>query len=191
MEAITLAQTVAPGGGFGLLSLLTWVPILGGFLVLALGARASAARWLSLLICLATVALCIPLMLQFQPIADLQFVERMDWIATFNIQYAMGVDGIAMPLVVLTTIITLTVVLAGWEVIESKVSQYFGAFLILEGLMIGVFCALDAMLFYVFFEGMLIPMFIIIGIWGGPRRVSIFICKPIVSICRCGPTRRL
>lgn len=163
--------TLAAGSGFGLLSLLTWLPIVGGFVVLALGPRAVAARWLSLLISILVVALCWPLTQGFEPIADLQFVERMAWIPAFNIQYALGVDGIAMPLVVLTAIITVTVVLAGWEVIEDRVSQYFGAFLILEGLMIGVFCALDAMLFYVFFEGMLIPMFIIIGIWGGPRRV--------------------
>jgi len=156
---------------FGLLSLLIWLPILGGFLVFALGERATAARYLSLLISVLVVLLCIPLTQQFEPIAGMQFVEKLPWIETYKIYYALGVDGISVPLIVLTAIISVVVLIASWEVIQTKVSQYFGAFLILEGLMIGLFCAVDAMLFYVFFEAMLIPMFVIIGIWGGPRRV--------------------
>jgi NADH-quinone oxidoreductase subunit M len=101
----------------------------------------------------------------------MQFLEHREWIKTFNASYHLGVDGFAMPLVVLTTFITPFVVLAGWTVIENKPNQYFAAFLILEGLMVGVFASLDALLFYVFWEAMLIPMFIIIGVWGGPRRV--------------------
>ena len=101
----------------------------------------------------------------------MQFVERLPWIPAFNSFYALGVDGIAMPLIVLTTFITPLVIIAGWSMIEKKPSQYFAAFLILEGLMIGVFAATDALLFYLLWEAMLIPMFIIIGIWGGTRRV--------------------
>ena len=101
----------------------------------------------------------------------MQFVEERDWIPAFNAWYSLGVDGIAMPLILLTTFITPLVVIASWTVIEKKPAQYYAAFLILEGLMIGVFAALDALLFYVLWEAMLIPMFIIIGIWGGPRRV--------------------
>ncbi len=103
--------------------------------------------------------------------AAMQFVERAPWIERFDAWYHLGVDGISMPLIVLTTFITPLVVIAGWSVIEQKTSQYYAAFLLLEGLMIGVFAALDGLLFYVFWEAMLIPMFVIIGIWGGPRRV--------------------
>ena len=121
---------------------------------------------------LATLALVVPLWSSFDPsTAALQFPENLPWIARFNAAYALGVDGISLPLIVLTAFMTVPVVIAGWSVIHARVAQYFAAFLIMEGLMIGVFCATDALLFYFFWEAMLIPMFLIIGIWGGPRRV--------------------
>jgi NADH-quinone oxidoreductase subunit M len=156
-----------------LLSLLVWLPILGGVGVLAAGeARPQAARWLGLGIALATLLLCIPLLANFDSSsAALQLVERESWIGTINAFYHLGVDGIAVALIVLTAFCTVLVLIGAWEAIEDRVHQYVASFLVLEGLMIGVFCAADALLFYVFFEAMLIPMFIIIGIWGGPRRV--------------------
>jgi NADH-quinone oxidoreductase subunit M len=155
-----------------LLSLLIWLPIVGGALVLALGARANAARWLSLAIALVVFALSIPLFTGFDYAATaMQFVEAREWIPAYDIQYRLGADGISVALIVLTTLTTALVLIGAWTAIDRRVSQYYAAFLVLEGLMIGVFCAVDAMLFYVFFEGMLIPMFIIIGVWGGPRRV--------------------
>ena len=160
----------------GLLSLLIWLPVLGGLLVLALGrgegASAGAGRVAALAISILTFVISIPLWTGFSlATADMQFVERAPWIATFNVEYYLGVDGFSMPLILLTTFLTPIVVIAGWNVIQDRPNQYFAAFLILEGLMIGVFSALDALLFYVFWEAMLIPMFIIIGIWGGARRV--------------------
>jgi NADH-quinone oxidoreductase subunit M len=159
--------------GMPLLSLLIWVPVLGGLLVLAAGEnRASLARWAALGISLATLALSLVLTAGFDSgTSHMQFVEMRPWIESFDIYYQLGVDGIALPLILLTTFITVLVVIAGWEVIQNKVAQYYAAFLIMEGLMIGVFSAMDAMLFYVFWEAMLVPMFIIIGVWGGPRRV--------------------
>jgi NADH-quinone oxidoreductase subunit M len=156
-----------------LLSLLIWVPILGGFALLALGnERASAARWGALAVALATFALSIPLYAGFSDTtAAMQFVEQSSWIPSVDSSFHVGVDGISMPLILLTTFTTVLVVIAGWGSVEKRVSQYFAAFLILEGAMIGVFAALDAILFYVFWEVMLIPMFIIIGVWGGQRRV--------------------
>jgi NADH-quinone oxidoreductase subunit M len=156
-----------------LLSLLIWLPMLSAAVVLGLGEkRAGMARGVALLGSLMVLALSVKLWADFTPgTAILQFVENHPWIPSFNISYHLGVDGIALPLVLLTAIITSVVLIAGWEVITEKVCQYYAAFLVLEGLMIGVFCAADAMLFYVFFEAMLIPMFIIIGAWGGPRRV--------------------
>jgi len=157
-----------------LLSLVIWVPIVGGFLVLATGSDRNAieARVLGLLIALATFVLSIPLFTGFDTgTAAMQFTELHPWIATFNVNYHLGIDGIAMPLILLTTFMTVLVVIAGWEVIQYKAAQYIAAFLIMEGLMNGVFAALDAALFYVFWEAMLIPMFLVIGIWGGPRRV--------------------
>ncbi len=156
-----------------LLSLLIWLPILAGIVVLLLGERnAAAGRWLSLVASLATLALCVPLWRGFDThTAAYQFVERLPWIARFNAFYALGVDGISLPLVALTAFMTIPVVIAGWRVITARVTQYYAAFLIMEGLMIGVFAATDALLFYFFWEAMLIPMFLIIGIWGGPRRV--------------------
>ncbi|RMF94967.1 MAG: NADH-quinone oxidoreductase subunit M [Gammaproteobacteria bacterium] len=156
----------------GLLSLLIWLPIAGGVLVLLLGQRFGAERWLSLLLAVLTFALSLPLWAGFDSTtADMQFVERLPWIPAFRAEYFLGVDGFSMPLILLTTFLTPLVVLAGWEVIKRRPAQYFAAFLILEGLMIGVFAALDALLFYVFWEAMLVPMFIIIGVWGGERRV--------------------
>jgi NADH-quinone oxidoreductase subunit M len=156
-----------------LLSLLIWLPIAAGVAVLLLGDRNIAAgRWVALAASLATLLLTVPLWNQFDThTAALQFVEKLPWIPRFEAYYALGVDGISLPLVVLTAFMTVPVVIAGWTVIESRPAQYYAAFLIMEGLMIGVFCATDALLFYFFWEAMLIPMFLIIGIWGGPRRV--------------------
>jgi NADH-quinone oxidoreductase subunit M len=155
-----------------LLSLLIWLPIVGGFGVLALGERAVLAKWLSLAISATALLLSVPLWEMFRTnTAAMQFVERSPWISTIHAEFYIGVDGISMPLILLTTFTTLLIVIASWQNVAKRVAQYFAAFLILEGLMIGVFCALDGVLFYVFWEAMLIPMFIIIGVWGGPRRV--------------------
>jgi NADH-quinone oxidoreductase subunit M len=156
-----------------LLSVLVWLPVLGGVLVMLLGdERASLGRFLALGVAIATFVLSIPLYSGFDPTsAAAQFVERSPWIAALRSDYFLGVDGISMPLILLTTFTTVLVVIAGWTVIEKRPTQYFAAFLIMEGLMVGVFSALDALLFYVFWEAMLIPMFIIIGVWGGARRV--------------------
>ena len=160
-------------GHFPILSLLLWLPIAGGLLVLLAGRIAPATvRWLALLVALVSFAVSVPLWTQFDAsTAAMQFAEKLPWIGTFNVYYSLGVDGISMPLILLNTFMTILVVAAGWEVIQYKTSQYMAAFLILEGLMNGVFSALDGMLFYVLWEAMLIPMFIIIGVWGGPRRV--------------------
>lgn len=155
------------------LSLVIWVPILGGLLVLAAGDKDPwGARPIALIVSLLTFLLSIPLYTGFDiTTASMQFVEKTPWIEAFGINYYLGIDGISMPLILLTTFIMILVVLAGWQVIQKRVSQYMAAFLIMEGLMNGVFASLDAILFYVFWEGMLIPMFLIIGIWGGVRRV--------------------
>jgi NADH-quinone oxidoreductase subunit M len=157
----------------GLLSLLVWLPIVGGLVVLALGeARVALGRWVALATSLLALALSVPLYQGFDTsTASFQFVEQLPWIPAFNATYHLGVDGISLPLILLTTFITVPILIAAWTVIEQRASQYFAAFLILEGLMVGVFSALDALLFYFFWEAMLIPMFLIIGIWGGPRRV--------------------
>lgn len=157
----------------GLLSLLVWLPILGGLVVLALGeSRVALGRWVALATSLVALALSVPLYQGFDTTtAAFQFVEQLPWIPAFNATYHLGVDGISLPLILLTTFITVPILIAAWTVIEQRASQYFAAFLILEGLMVGVFTALDALLFYFFWEAMLIPMFLIIGIWGGPRRV--------------------
>lgn len=156
-----------------LLSILIWLPILGGVAILAIGDRSPKnARWAALAISLLTLLLSIPLYTSFDAgTARIQFEELHAWLPAFNINYHLGVDGISMPLIILTAFTTVLVVIAAWEVIEYRVSQYMAAFSILNGIMIGVFSALDAMLFYVLFEAMLVPMFIIIGVWGGPRRV--------------------
>ncbi|MDH0868362.1 NADH-quinone oxidoreductase subunit M [Mitsuaria sp. GD03876] len=157
-----------------LLSLSIWLPIVCGGLLLALGRdnNAGAVRWMALVASIASFLVTLPLISGFDTsTAAMQFVENAAWIERFNIHYRLGVDGISMWFVPLTAFISIIVVIAAWEVIETRVHQYMGAFLILSGLMIGVFCALDGMLFYVFFEATLIPMYIIIGVWGGPRRV--------------------
>ena len=159
--------------GIGFLSLLIWLPIATGVVMLLLGERqAVLARWLALGSSVITFMASVPLFTGFDgSTAAMQFTERLPWIQSFNADYYLGVDGISMPLILLTTFLTVLVVIAGWTVIEKRVVQYFASFLIMEGLMVGVFAALDALLFYVFWEAMLIPMFIIIGVWGGPRRV--------------------
>jgi NADH-quinone oxidoreductase subunit M len=154
------------------------LPIVGGFAVLLSGRESAdagagrVARILALGIAVLVFLLSVPMYLGFDSTtADMQFVERAPWITQFNVEYFLGIDGISLPLILLTTFLTPVIVLAGWKVIEKRPAQYFGAFLILEGLMIGTFAALDALLFYVFWEAMLVPMFLIIGIWGGERRV--------------------
>lgn len=157
------------------LSIAIWLPILFGALVLATGSdqKAGYVRVLSLIGATASFIATLPLISGFdRGSSAMQFVERVDWIARFHIQYALGVDGISMWFVVLTAFITIIVVIAAWEVITEKIAQYMAAFLILSGVMIGVFSALDGLLFYVFFEATLIPMYIIIGVWGGPERIA-------------------
>jgi NADH-quinone oxidoreductase subunit M len=159
---------------FPILSLCIWLPILGGLWVIFAGSRVpnSAVRKDALLISIATFVVSLLLFANFDASSSsMQFVEQRAWIQPFDIFYHIGVDGIALPLILLTTFITVLIILAGWEVITDRVNQYMGAFLILEGLMVGVFSAMDAILFYVYWEAMLIPMFLIIGIWGGPNRV--------------------
>ena len=156
------------------LSLSIWVPILAGVLVLCTGddKNAKMARWLALVGAIAGFLVTLPLYTGFD-YADggFQFQEGFAWIPAFNINYHLGVDGIAVPLILLTSFTTIIVVIAGWEVIQKRVAQYMASFLIMSGIMIGVFSALDAILYYVFWEAMLIPMFLVIGIWGGPNRV--------------------
>ncbi|MFC5474312.1 NADH-quinone oxidoreductase subunit M [Paraherbaspirillum soli] len=159
---------------FPLLSLAIWCPVAFGVLVLAIGRddNPTLVRWLSLFGSLVSFAATLPLVQHFDNAAHgFQFVEKAPWIDRFNINYFLGIDGISLWFIPLTALITVLVVIAAWQVIEKKVAQYMGAFLILSGLMIGVFCALDGMLFYVFFEATLIPMFIIVGVWGGANRV--------------------
>jgi NADH-quinone oxidoreductase subunit M len=160
--------------GTPLLTLAIWVPILAGFTVLATGSDRNAplARMLALLGAVVGLLVTIPLYTGFDlNTPAMQFVELMPWIPRFNINYHLGVDGISMLFVILNSFITVIVVLAGWQVITNKVAQYNAAFLIMSGLLNGIFCALDGMLFYVFFEASLIPLFIIIGVWGGDNRV--------------------
>ncbi|TDQ44006.1 NADH-quinone oxidoreductase subunit M [Tepidicella xavieri] len=158
----------------GLLSLAIWTPILFGVVLLAIGRdeHANMVRWIALIGALLGLAVTIPLYTGFEVgSAALQFVEKAVWIERFNVHYHLGVDGISLWLVLLTAFITVIVVIASWESITERVNQYMGAFLILSGLMIGVFAAADAMLFYIFFEATLIPMYLIIGIWGGPNKI--------------------
>lgn len=159
---------------FHFLSLTIWIPIIAGILVLFLhrDSQKSQARWLALAGSVLGLLAAIPLWTGFDnSTAAMQFVERYQWITRYNIHYALGVDGISMLFVLLNSFTTVLVIIAAWEVIQDKVSQYLAAFLIMSGLINGVFAATDAILFYLFFEAMLIPMFLIIGIWGGPRRV--------------------
>ena len=158
----------------GLLSLAIWTPIAFGVVLLALGRddQVRSVRWVALIGAIASFLVTLPLYDGFKlGTAAMQFVEKAPWIARFNVNYHLGVDGISLWFVLLTAFINVVIVIAGWEVITKRVNQYMGAFLILSGLMIGVFCALDGMLFYVFFEATLIPMYLIIGIWGGPNKI--------------------
>jgi NADH-quinone oxidoreductase subunit M len=158
----------------GLLSLAIWTPILFGVVLLAFGRddQAHMVRWIALIGSLVSLLVTVPLYLQFDAAtAAMQFVEMAPWIERFHVNYQLGIDGISIWFVLLTAFINLIVVIAGWEVITSRVNQYMGAFLILSGLMIGVFCALDGLLFFVFFEATLIPMYLIIGVWGGPNKI--------------------
>jgi NADH-quinone oxidoreductase subunit M len=158
----------------GLLSLAIWTPIAFGVVLLALGRdeQAGAVRWLALIGALVSFLVTLPLYSGFElGTSAMQFVEKASWIERFNVHYHLGVDGISLWFVLLTAFINVIVVIAGWEVITRKVNQYMAAFLILSGLMIGVFSALDGILFYVFFEATLIPMYLIIGIWGGPNKI--------------------
>jgi NADH-quinone oxidoreductase subunit M len=158
----------------GLLSLAIWLPIVTGSALLALGRdeQAGTVRWLALASALASFLVTLPLITGFDSgTAAMQFVENFAWIERFNVHYHLGVDGISVWFVLLTAFITLVVVIAGWESITFRVNQYMAALLILSGVMIGVFSALDGMLFYVFFEATLIPMYIIVGVWGGPNRI--------------------
>jgi len=160
--------------GFGLLSVSIWLPIAFGTVLLAIGRddNPAAARWIALIGAVASFLVTLPLITGFDNgTAALQFQENLPWIERFNVRYHLGVDGISVWFVLLTAFISIIVVVAAWEVITERVAQYLGAFLILSGLMVGVFAAADGLLFYVFFEATLIPMYIIIGVWGGPRRV--------------------
>src|SRR5262245_9367550 len=162
-------ETTAPW-----LSLSIWIPILAGFAIMATGRdqNAPVARAIALLGAAVGFAVTIPLYTGFDVTTSaMQFVEKTPWIPRFNVNYHLGVDGISVLFVLLNSFITVLVVIAGWEVIQSRVSQYMAAFLIMSGLLNGVFAALDGALFYVFFEATLIPMYLIIGIWGGPNRV--------------------
>jgi NADH-quinone oxidoreductase subunit M len=157
-----------------LLSLAIWTPILFGVILLTLGRdeHATPVRWIALAGAVLSFLITVPLITGFDTSTSaMQFVEYVKWIDRFNVHYHLGVDGLSVWFVLLTAFITIVVVISAWEVITERVNQYMGAFLILSGLMIGVFSALDGLLFYVFFEATLIPMYIIIGIWGGPRRV--------------------
>ncbi|MBI3056075.1 MAG: NADH-quinone oxidoreductase subunit M [Betaproteobacteria bacterium] len=158
---------------YPILSVVIWLPIAAGLMVLAVGDRhAGAARAIALAGAIAGLLVALPLWTQFDRVASgFQFTEFAPWIATFNVNYHLGIDGMSLLLILLNCVTTVLVVIAGWEVIQNRVAQYMAAFLILSGLMNGVFCALDALLFYVFFEATLIPMFIVIGVWGGPNRV--------------------
>ena len=157
----------------GLLSLAIWLPIASGVLLLALGreSQVGLVRWLALLAAAASFVVTLPLISGFDSSTSaMQFQENLTWITRYNVRYHLGVDGISMWFVPLTAFITLITVIAGWEVITLRVNQYMAAFLLLSGFMVGVFCALDGLLFYAFFEATLIPMYIIIGVWGGPNR---------------------
>ena len=158
----------------GLLSLAIWTPIAFGVVLLALGRddQARSVRWVALIGAVVSFLVTLPLYFEFKlGTAAMQFVENAPWISRFNVNYHVGLDGISLWFVLLTAFINVVIVIAGWEVITRRVNQYMGAFLILSGLMIGVFSALDGLLFYVFFEATLIPMYLIIGIWGGPNKI--------------------
>ncbi|MGE4595183.1 MAG: NADH-quinone oxidoreductase subunit M [Gammaproteobacteria bacterium] len=156
-----------------LLNILIWLPVLGGGLVIAIGnKRSDIAKWVAVVIAVAVFALSLTLWTGFDTsTSDMQFVLDLPWIEQFNIRYHIGIDGISMPLIILTTFSTILVIVAGWEVIQNRPADYMAAFLMMEGVIIGVFSSMDAILFYVFWEASLIPMLLIIGIWGGQNRV--------------------
>ena len=157
-----------------LLSLAIWMPIFFGVVLLAFGRddQVKAVRWIALVGALVSFLVTLPLYDGFKlGTSAMQFVEKASWISVFNVNYHLGVDGISLWFVLLTAFINVIVIIASWESITTRVNQYMGAFMILSGLMIGVFCALDGLLFYVFFEATLIPMYLIIGIWGGPNKI--------------------
>src|SRR5712671_5656431 len=155
------------------LSLSVWVPIVAGLVVLAVGDRnLREARGIALLGAVVGFLVTVPLVAGFQAgTSAMQFVELEPWIPRFNVNYHLGVDGISVLFILLNSFVTVLVVIAGWEVIRDKVAQYMAAFLVMSGLLNGTFAALDAVLFYVFFESTLIPMYLVIGVWGGPNRV--------------------
>ena len=162
--------------GFPLLSLLTFLPLVGAAIILFVRADeavvARNARWTALWTSLLVFLLSLILWVRFdRSTADFQFVERVSWLPEFGVGYHMGVDGISVLFVLLSTALTPICILASWEAITTRVREYMVAFLVLETMMVGMFCALDLIVFYVFFEGVLIPMFLIIGVWGGARRV--------------------
>lgn len=159
---------------FPYLSVLIWLPIIGGLLLFLLGGdkKPEQSRLLALIVSIICLALCVPLWQSFDIQSQgYQFVEKHNWFPFLDIEYALGIDGFALPLIILTCLLTPIVVLSAWKSIKERVAHYMAAFLIMQGLMCGVFAALDAILFYVFWEGMLIPMFLIIGMWGGPNRI--------------------
>ena len=157
-----------------LLSTMIWLPIIGAVIILLCAHKdhaATSARVIALITAVLVLLCCIPLWMHFdRHTAAMQFVEYHSWIPVYHINYYLGADGIAMPLVLLTCFTTLIVILASWRMIHEKVAQYLAAFLVMQVMVIGVFCACDAILFYVFWEAMLIPMYLSIGIWGGARR---------------------
>src|SRR5919112_3913706 len=160
--------------GSSLLSLAIWVPIVAGFAVLTTGSdrHAGVARMVALVGAVLGFVVTLPLYAGFNPNSDgFQFVQLKPWIEYFNVNYHLGIDGMSLLLILLNSFTTILVVIAGWEVIQERVAQYMASFLFLSGFMNGVFAALDGLLFYVFFEATLIPMFVVIGIWGGPNRV--------------------
>lgn len=159
---------------YPLLSLLIWLPIVGGIAIFLLGGERNPrlVRYFTLLISLVCLGLCVPLWQNFDATATTyQYIEHLAWFPSLDIQYSLGVDGFAMPLIVLTCLFTPLVVISAWQVIQNRVAHYMAAFLMMQGMMCGVFAAMDAILFYFFWEAMLIPMFLIIGVWGGPNRV--------------------
>lgn len=155
------------------LSLTIWLPIIGGLLVLGSGDRdAEYTRRVALAVSILTFLVSTALYVNYDhTTADMQFVERVPWLPAFGVEYYLGVDGFSVPLIILTTFVTILVVVAAWESVTKLPSQYLAAFLMMEGVMVGVFSALDALLFYIFWEAMLIPMFLVIGVWGGGNRV--------------------
>lgn len=182
------------------LSLIIWLPILAGLAIIAIGDR--SCRPAALAVSVITFLLSLPLYFGFDTsTASMQFRENVAWLPGFDINYSLGVDGISAPLILLTTLINVIVVISAWEVIKDRTALYMGAFQIMTGLMVGVFSALDAILFYIFFEATLIPMFLIIGIWGGPNRVyatikfflytflgSVFMLVALIYLYRMGGT---